>query len=279
MFVEALLLSFSITSVLYDIKVATLNMEPIPEDAAYDWWKRVSANIPEPVPWVSFDPLLRAEYVPDHYVEAKYEEFSKFTQEKLTLPEYHQQFDGLAEFGKNLVNTMEKRCKRFIKGHFRKDCPTNPGKVFSIAPGTPTAPTVQRTEPAQSHRSTAASQPAEEASTKSAARTSTNSYEFDDILGMDWLSKHQAIVECKERVVKLRADDGNEVIIWGEVLPKAPEFISYMQEKWLICRKCEAFVCTVKDMQRETPNHKDISVVCYFPDVFPEELPGLPPPR
>ncbi|VFQ79301.1 unnamed protein product [Cuscuta campestris] len=52
-----------------------------------------------------------------------------------------------------------------------------------------------------------------------------------------------------------------------------------MQAKRLIRRKCEAFLCTVKDMQKETPNHKDISVVCDFPDVFPEELPGLPPSR
>ncbi|VFQ83188.1 unnamed protein product [Cuscuta campestris] len=85
-------------------------------DAAYDWWKRIGINIPVPVPWANFDPLFRAEYVPDHYVKAKYEELSKFTHEKLTLLEYRQQFDGLAEFGKDLVNTMEKRCKRFIKG-------------------------------------------------------------------------------------------------------------------------------------------------------------------
>ncbi|VFQ89715.1 unnamed protein product [Cuscuta campestris] len=348
------------------------------QDAAYDWWKRVGANIPVPG--------------------------------KLTLPEYHQQFDGLAEFGKDLVNTMEKRCKKFIKalelngelirkaayeqallaesrtvqsgpkmghgskrtfsapsnsrhdkrakstpsasvaitsksgkekvtcrnpicslcgrrhasecwltqglclgcgqsGHFRKDCPTNPGEVFLTAPGTPGVSTVRRAEPTQSHRSTATSnQPKKPAASQQQGRTPARTYamqgrtdpqandvimgkifladlielshkEFDVILGMDWLTKHQAIVECKERVVKLRTDESNEVIIRGELLPKAPEFISYMQAKRLIRRKCEAFLCTVKDMQKETPNHKDISVVCDFPDVFPEELPGLPPPR
>ncbi|VFQ81458.1 unnamed protein product [Cuscuta campestris] len=403
-------------------------------DAAYDWWKRVSANIPVPVPWDTFDILFRAEYVPDHYVETKYEEFSKFTQGKLTLPEYRQQFDGLAEFGKDLVNTMEKRCKKFIKdmrpdlsssliivpradindvykkalelneelirkaaydqalleesravqsgpkighvnkrtlsapsnsrhdkqakstpsasvtvtsksgkekatyrkpgcsqcgrrhagecwltqglclgcgqaGHFRKDCPTNPGEVFSTAPGTPVVSTVRRAEPTQSHRSTAASnQPKRPASSQQQERAPARMYamqgrtdpqandvimgkvfladlielphkEFDVILGKDWLTKHKAIVECKERVVKHRTDDGNEVIIRGELLRKAPEFISYMQAKRLIHRKCKAFLCTVKDIQKETPNHKDISVVYVFPDVFPEELRCLPPPR
>ncbi|VFQ77371.1 unnamed protein product [Cuscuta campestris] len=338
------------------------------QDAAYDWWKRVGTNIPVSVPW-------------DTYVETKYKEFSKFTQGKLALPEYRQQFDGLAEFGKDLVNTMEKRCKKFIKaaydqallaesravqsgpkmrhgskrtfsapsnsrhdkrakstpfasvvvtsksgkekvayhnpicslcgcrhfgecwfmlglclwcgqaGHFRKDCPTNPGEVFSTAPGTLTPPTVRRAKPTQSQRSTAASnQPKRPTPSQQQGRAPTRKVfladlielphkEFDIILGMDWLTKHQAIVECKEQVVKLRTDDGNEVIIRGELLPKAPEFISYMQAKRLIRRKCEAFLCTVKDIQKETPNHKDISVVWDFPDVFSEELSGLPPPR
>ncbi|VFQ66874.1 unnamed protein product [Cuscuta campestris] len=439
------------------------------QDAAYDWWKRVGANIPVPVPWTTFEPLFRAEYVPDHYVEAKYEEFSNFTQGKLTLPEYRQQFDGLAEFGKDLVNTMEKRCKKFIKGmrpdlsstliiapradindvykkdlelneelirkaayeqallaesravhsgpkmghgskrtfsapsnsrhdkrakstpstsvavtsksgkekmtyrnpvcphcnrrhagecwftqglclgcgqagHFRNDCPTNPSKAFSTAPGTLTAPPVRRAEPTQSHRFMATSnQPKKPATSQQQGRAPARTYamqgrtdpqaddvimgmftlfditasalidpgstlsyicvpmlftsdvtketlehpivvsnplghslrlqhvynqcplmaqgkifladlielphkEFDVILGMDWLSKHQAIVECKERVVKLCTDDGNEVIIRGELLPKAPEFISFMQAKRLIRRKCEAFLCTVKDI-------------------------------
>ncbi|VFQ76449.1 unnamed protein product, partial [Cuscuta campestris] len=44
------------------------------------------------------------------------EEFLKFTQGKLTLPEYRQKFDELAEFGQDLVPTMEKRCKRFVEG-------------------------------------------------------------------------------------------------------------------------------------------------------------------
>ncbi|VFQ67004.1 unnamed protein product [Cuscuta campestris] len=260
-------------------------------------------------------------------------------------------------------------------GHFRKDCPTNPGEVFFTAPSTPGVSTVRRAEPTQSHRSTAASnQPKKPAASQQQGRTPARTYamqvrtdpqandvimgmftlfditvsalidpgstltyicvpmpvtshvtketlehpvvvsnplghslrlqhvynqcplmaqgkifladlielshkEFDVILGKDWLTKHQAIVECKERVVKLHTDDSNEVIIRGELLPKAPEFISYMQAKRLIRRKCEAFLCTVKDMQKETPNHKNISVVCDFPDVFPEELPGLPPPR
>ncbi|VFQ66180.1 unnamed protein product [Cuscuta campestris] len=389
------------------------------QDAAYDWWKRVGANIPVPVPWTTFEPLFRAEYVPDHFVEAKYEEFSNFTQGKLTLPEYRQQFDGLAEFGKDLVNTMEKRCKKFIKGMrpdlsstliiapradindvYKKALELNEELIRKAAyeqalleesrtvqSGPRMGHGSKRTFSAPSnsrHDKRAKSTPSTSVAVTSrslserlpdeprqglphstrhaecfyclAGRTYPESSfllssngkvlpsmgrhvvemeekvkaafpvmetlehpvvvsnpqghslrlqhvyyqcplmaqgkifladlielphkEFDVILGMDWLTKHQAIVECKERVVKLRTDDGNEVTIRGELLPKAPEFISFMQAKRVIRRKCEAFLCTVKDMQKETPNnHKDISVVCDFLDVFPDELPGLPPPR
>ena len=39
--------------------------------------------------------------------------------------------------------------------------------------------------------------------------------EFDLILGMDWLTKHRAIVDCGQRTVVLRCFDQTEVIIHG----------------------------------------------------------------
>ena len=37
--------------------------------------------------------------------------------------------------------------------------------------------------------------------------------EFDLILGMDWLTKHRAIVDCGQKTVVLRCSDKSEVII------------------------------------------------------------------
>ena len=39
--------------------------------------------------------------------------------------------------------------------------------------------------------------------------------EFDLILGMDWLSKHQAIVDCGQKTVVLRCSNQMEVIVQG----------------------------------------------------------------
>ena len=40
-------------------------------------------------------------------------------------------------------------------------------------------------------------------------------HEFDLILGMDWLSKHRAIVDCDKKTVMLKCSDLSEVIVHG----------------------------------------------------------------
>ena len=40
--------------------------------------------------------------------------------------------------------------------------------------------------------------------------------EFDLILGMDWLSRHQVIVNCRMKRVTLRTPNDDEVIFIGE---------------------------------------------------------------
>ena len=37
--------------------------------------------------------------------------------------------------------------------------------------------------------------------------------EFDLIFGMDWLSKHQAIIDCDKKTVMLKCSDKSEVIV------------------------------------------------------------------
>ena len=40
-------------------------------------------------------------------------------------------------------------------------------------------------------------------------------HKFDLILGMDWLSKHRAIVDCDKKTVRLKCSDLSEVAIHG----------------------------------------------------------------
>ena len=52
-----------------------------------------------------------------------------------------------------------------------------------------------------------------------------------------------------------------------------------MQGQHFLRKGCEAFLALVLDFKRGQVNREDIPVIKEFPDVFPEELPGLPPER
>ncbi|GJV72220.1 putative reverse transcriptase domain-containing protein [Tanacetum coccineum] len=73
---------------------------------------------------------------------------------------------------------------------------------------------------------------------------------FDVVIGMDWLSKYHARIICDEKVVLIPID-GETLIIRAQVMEKKSN------EKRL----------------------KDIPVVREFLEVFPKDLPGLPPVR
>ncbi|GJS28457.1 putative reverse transcriptase domain-containing protein [Tanacetum coccineum] len=73
---------------------------------------------------------------------------------------------------------------------------------------------------------------------------------FDVVIGMEWLSKYHARIICDEKVVHIPID-GETLIIRAQVMEKKSN------EKRL----------------------EDIPVVREFLEVFPEDLPGLPPVR
>ena len=65
--------------------------------------------------------------------------------------------------------------------------------------------------------------------------------EFDLILGMDWLSKHWAIIDCDKKKVVLRCFDKSEVIVHGVHSGPMSNVISAMQAQRLLRKGCEAF--------------------------------------
>jgi hypothetical protein len=80
------------------------------------------------------------------------------------------------------------------------------------------------------------------------------------ILGMDWLSKHKGMINCAKKAVKLTSSNGKE--------------IEYVPEN-LVTDKA-AFNRVVLN-QLDVASTMDVRSVSKFPDVFPEELPGMPP--
>ena len=100
--------------------------------------------------------------------------------------------------------------------------------------------------------------------------------EFDLILGMDWLSKHRAIVDCGQKIVVLRCSDQTEVIVQGIGSSVMSHVISTMQARRIMKKGYETFLAVILDSKRGQVDVEKIPVVREFLDVFPEELPGIP---
>ena len=101
--------------------------------------------------------------------------------------------------------------------------------------------------------------------------------EFDVILGMDWLSRHQVMVDCRMKRVTLRTSNEDEVTFIGERSNHLSNVISTAIARKMVRKGCEAYLEYVIDTVKARPSVSDILTVSDFPIVFPEELPGLPP--
>ena len=103
--------------------------------------------------------------------------------------------------------------------------------------------------------------------------------EFDVILGMDWLSRRQAIVDCRMKRVTLRTPNEDEVTFIGERSNHLSNVISAATARTMVRKGCEAYLAYVIDTVKARPSVSYIPTVSDFSDVFPKKLPGLPPHR
>ncbi|KAL0404196.1 UNVERIFIED_CONTAM: hypothetical protein Sradi_2060400 [Sesamum radiatum] len=102
---------------------------------------------------------------------------------------------------------------------------------------------------------------------------------FDVILGMDWLASNHALVDCQTKEVAIEVNGQMKTVIVGErkVIPNC--LISTMTAFNLIKEGCEVYLASVHDTTKISPGVLEVQVVREFPDIFPEELLGLPPHR
>ena len=82
--------------------------------------------------------------------------------------------------------------------------------------------------------------------------------DIDVILGMNWLTQHGAIIDVLRRTIRVNAPDSKTQLLIQLPFPKST---------------VETVCATIVEGAEE------ISVVCEFTDVFPDDLPGLPPDR
>ena len=103
--------------------------------------------------------------------------------------------------------------------------------------------------------------------------------EFDVILGMDWLSKYSARIDCRDQKVSVKGPEGIRLAYKGITVKPGVKFISVMKARSYLRKGYEAFLCNVVDVSKPEPDLSQIPVVCEYSDVFPDEIPGMPPHR
>ncbi|GJX37581.1 putative reverse transcriptase domain-containing protein [Tanacetum coccineum] len=111
---------------------------------------------------------------------------------------------------------------------------------------------------------------------------------FDVIIGMDWLSKYHAVIDCAEKIVRIPW--GNEtLIIHGDGSRQGNgtrlNIISCTKTHKYLLKGHHVFLASITAKETEDRSgEKRLEDVptpppSRLPEVFPEELPGLPPTR
>ena len=101
----------------------------------------------------------------------------------------------------------------------------------------------------------------------------------DVILGMDWMMRYRVVLDTHIGTVTVTADDGTRHVC-QELEQEGPgSVISMVKAAKLLNDGCVGYWCYVLQGDKAEPHIQDIRVVCEFEDVFPDELPGLPPQR
>ena len=100
---------------------------------------------------------------------------------------------------------------------------------------------------------------------------------FDVILGMDWLHRYRAVISCFWKTVSLEAPSGQTFTFQAS----APSYSLFMMASLFPKRRCvkSGFLWTLAEKPTKPLKIEEIPVVRDYPDVFPDELPGMPPKR
>jgi hypothetical protein len=101
---------------------------------------------------------------------------------------------------------------------------------------------------------------------------------FDIILGMDWLSKYGANINCRKREVVFRLRDTEEFKFCGSRVRATPPLLSALQARKSIRDGAYAYLAYVTAKPEVEAKLEDIPVVRHYSDVF-AEVTKLPPDR
>ncbi|GJX04104.1 putative reverse transcriptase domain-containing protein [Tanacetum coccineum] len=101
---------------------------------------------------------------------------------------------------------------------------------------------------------------------------------FDVIIRMDWLVEHDAVIVYGKKEVHVPYKS-KTLVVKGDSSASRLKVISCIKARKYIERGSQLFLSQVTEKEPSKKQLQDVSVIHNFPEVFPDDLPGLPPPR
>ncbi|XP_073133351.1 uncharacterized protein [Henckelia pumila] len=100
---------------------------------------------------------------------------------------------------------------------------------------------------------------------------------FDAILGMDWLTWHEVIIDCKRKTVSVIDQNGKSLVFRTTSKKSAPGMISAGTAWKLLSNGCTGFLASlIGDLEVQRPKLGEVEVVKDFSEVFSDDVAGLP---
>ncbi|GJU25352.1 putative reverse transcriptase domain-containing protein [Tanacetum coccineum] len=101
---------------------------------------------------------------------------------------------------------------------------------------------------------------------------------FDVIIGMDWFVKHDAVIICSEKVVRIPYEN-KTLTVESEKGVSRLKVMCCIKARKYIERGCHLFLAHATEKKLKEKRLEDVPVIRDFPEVFPDDLLGLPPSR
>ncbi|XP_070045493.1 uncharacterized protein [Nicotiana tomentosiformis] len=103
--------------------------------------------------------------------------------------------------------------------------------------------------------------------------------DFEVILGMDWFSSYHAILYFHAKTVSLAMPEFPRLEWRGSSTGTSSQVISFLKARHMVEKGWLAYLAFVRDTTAETPVLDSVPVVREFSNVFPVDLPSMPPDR
>nr|GEU42286.1 hypothetical protein [Tanacetum cinerariifolium] len=231
-------------------------------------------------PWTEVKQMMTDEFFPTKEVQRLEDELRHLKLRDINIATYTERFNELALLCPDAVPNEKKKCENYGRmGHKAKDY-----RSKNVASG----PTVQSNVVCyecreRGHKSRTCLKKAN----RRGGNVQGQSYVIRDaehnqglnaVTGMDWLVECGALIVCGKKEVHVPYKN-KTLVVKSDSSVSRLKVISYIKERKYIERGSQLFISQVTEKEPAKKQLQDIPVILNFLEVFPDDLPGLQPPR